>query len=111
MLVYAPSVAIMPSPAYRPYPAPASPRSLLTVADPAYPRRKDEKTERLPDSSLILPPSSLQLPSLPHTAREAECISRFFDPQQVLALRGARATEKALAAALPGRHVVHIAAH
>jgi CHAT domain-containing protein len=38
-------------------------------------------------------------------------ISRLFDAKQVVALRGARATEKASVAALPGRHVVHIAAH
>jgi CHAT domain-containing protein len=46
---------------------------------------------------------------LPDSRRESERISRIFD--QVEALYGPGATEKALVAALPRRHVVHIAAH
>jgi CHAT domain-containing protein len=98
-LAYAPSVAVLARLAALKPAAPDGPRSLLTVADPAYPRAAKPAGPWGP----FLP--------LPHTAKESERVQRFFDPEQVVALRGQRATERALVAALPGRHVVHIAAH
>ncbi len=100
-LVYAPSVAVLARLADQPPAAPAGLRSLLTVADPAYPRAAKGGPQGLWDQFL----------PLPHTREESVRISRCFDPAQVLALRGDRATEKALAEGLAGRHVVHIAAH
>jgi CHAT domain-containing protein/tetratricopeptide (TPR) repeat protein len=97
-LVYAPSVAILALLANRLPAAPARPEawSLLTVANPTYPQRADVRG---------------QFPPLTHAAKESERIRLFFDPRQVKALSGTQATEKALVAALPGRQVVHIAAH
>jgi len=46
-----------------------------------------------------------------YAARESERIARLFAPAQVAALRGKRATKKELVAHLPGRRVVHTAAH
>jgi CHAT domain-containing protein len=91
-LVYAPSVASLGRlSVHRPAPK-AGPQSLLTVR---------------PTS----PAEWRQLLPLQHAAEESQKISAAFDPKRVLALHGPQATEKAVVAALPGRHVVHIAAH
>jgi CHAT domain-containing protein len=118
-LAYAPSVAIL---ALLVEPRPAPPgglKSLLTVADPAYPQGKARKakphrpapgaTRRDPGPAPyeILGP----LPLLPGTRKESEHLERLFTPDQFRALRGAKATKGALVAALRDRHVVHIAAH
>jgi CHAT domain-containing protein len=106
-------------------PARATPsglRSLLTVSNPAYPQGAAGGAQRAqPQGPTVQPMPSVphftlpelwgQLPLLPGTAKESESISSFFDPKAVMALRGAQATKKALVAALPGRHVIHIAAH
>jgi CHAT domain-containing protein/tetratricopeptide (TPR) repeat protein len=92
-LAYAPSVAILARLADLPPAAPGGLRSLLTVADPAY------------------PPQAAQLLPLLHARKESERISGFFDRDQVATLLGERATKGRLVAALPGRHVVHVAAH
>jgi CHAT domain-containing protein len=101
-LVYAPSVAALALLAGRPA-APDGPLSLLTVADPAYPRRR----AGAPDAAR----AALWLPRLEGTAKESARISRLFKGEPVRVLRGAAATKRAVVAALPGRRVVHLAAH
>jgi CHAT domain-containing protein len=92
-IVYAPSAAILALLAERPRPEANRPLSLLTVSDPAYPQGKGS------------------LPRLPFTARESRRIQQFFDPSRVTALEGARATERAVRAAVAGKRVIHLAAH
>ena len=92
-LSYAPSVAVLALLARR-QPANDGPLSLLTVADPAYPQR-----------------GAGGLPRLRHSARESEQIARLFPAGRVTELRGERATRQALLRALPGKRIVHIAAH
>ncbi|HYT89578.1 MAG TPA: CHAT domain-containing protein, partial [Gemmataceae bacterium] len=121
-LAYAPSVAILALLAERRPAAPNGLKSLLTVADPAYPQAKEgagqeAKVQRpaLPDLSHV-PGSMLSklpgpFPLLPGTRAESESLERLFARDQVKALRGPKATKEALLAELSGRHVVHIAAH
>jgi CHAT domain-containing protein len=52
-----------------------------------------------------------QLPRLPFTAEESRGIRKLFEPKLVTALEGDRATEKAVAAAVAGKRIIHIAAH
>jgi CHAT domain-containing protein len=102
-LVYAPSVAILAALADRP--GPAGPRSLLTVT-PAYPEAGKGRAAGAPPHGLLG-----QLPPLKHARQESKQISRFFDRKLVKTLDGKAATKTELLAALPGRRVVHIAAH
>jgi CHAT domain-containing protein len=106
-IVYAPSAAILALLAGRPAPRRTGPLTLLTVADPAYPE------DPAPDGATAgrgpLPRGAL--PRLPFTHLESESIRRLFDPGQVVALEGPRARESAVVAALPGRSIVHVAAH
>src|SRR3954451_5237672 len=110
-LVYAPSVAILALMADRPAVVRGSPLSLLTAAEPAYPAAKAGAEGPLPSRQPNLLDLMGELPRLPYTAQESERISALFEPDRVTALRGEGATEKALVAALPGRRIVHIAAH
>jgi CHAT domain-containing protein/tetratricopeptide (TPR) repeat protein len=103
-LVYAPSVAILAVVAGRPSAARGGPRSLLTVT-PDYGGGATDAPEP------ALPGLWGQLCPLKHADEESRRVSKFFDADQVTSLRGAKATKEALIAALPGRHVVHIAAH
>jgi Tfp pilus assembly protein PilF len=92
-IAYAPSVAALGLLAER-KPAAGRP-SLLTVADPSYPRDVAEP-----------------LPPLPFTAVESKRIEEAFKQAgSVTALRRKEATKKALVEAAPGRRFVHIAAH
>lgn len=69
--------------------------TLLTVGDPAY-----------PDVAAGNP-----LPRLPYTAVESKKVRQFFPANRTTALEGADATEANVAAALPGKRFVHLAAH
>ncbi|QJW97869.1 CHAT domain-containing protein [Frigoriglobus tundricola] len=73
--------------------------TLLTVGDPAYP---DAKGNTL---------ASGALPRLPFTAVESKRVRQFFPADRVTALEGGAATEQNVAAALPGKRFVHLAAH
>jgi tetratricopeptide (TPR) repeat protein len=88
-MVYSPSAAVLAVLAARPAP-PAGPPSLLTVGDVAYGRA---------------------FPPLPFSGDESRRVGRLFDPRQVTALEGARATEKAVTEAVAGRRYLHVAAH
>jgi CHAT domain-containing protein len=110
-LVYAPSVAILALLADRPPVARGGPLSLLTVADPAYPAGRAGAGAPQPPRQRGLLDLMGELPRLPYTAQESERISALFERDRVTALRGERATEKGLVSALPGQHIVHIAAH
>jgi CHAT domain-containing protein/tetratricopeptide (TPR) repeat protein len=88
-MVYAPSAAVLAMLAARPAP-PSEPRSLLTVGNVAYGRG---------------------LPALPFSGEESRCIGRLFDSQQVAALQGTQATEKAVREAVAGRRFLHLATH
>src|SRR5262249_37689771 len=108
-LAYAPSVAALALLAERKPAAPQGPRSLLTVADPAYPQ--DAASEKRPGEAASAALGVwAQLERLKHAAQESEGSPRQFKTN-VLALRGPQVTKQAVVAALPGRHVVHIAAH
>jgi CHAT domain-containing protein/tetratricopeptide (TPR) repeat protein len=113
-LTYAPSVAILARLLDQKPSAPEGLRSLLTVADPAYPVEKEApKRADRPVLSPDLAPASLwgRFPLLQHAKKESERVSECFERTQVKSLRGESATKTALIAALPGPHVVHIAAH
>jgi CHAT domain-containing protein len=114
-LAYAPSVAILAKLADHKPAASDGLRSLVTLADPAYPQPVQPgqpRTVRAGPSADAAPAALWgNFHPLQHAAKESDRIRRFFDPKQVVALHGSEATEKALVAALPGRQVVHIAAH
>jgi CHAT domain-containing protein len=113
-LIYAPSVAILDLLASRPPAAPKGPRSLLTVADPDYSRGEKRETRdgkrQGPSGRAARVGMWGRIPRLRGAREESRRISQFFG-DQVVALHGPNATERALVAALAGRHVVHIAAH
>lgn len=113
-LAYAPSVAILARLAELKPAAPGGPRSLLSVANPAYPSADDvrKRAERPVPSAEPLPAALWsQFSQLVHAGKESERVCDCFERNQVKALTGASATKTALVDALPGRHVVHIAAH
>src|SRR5262249_19159799 len=83
------------------------PPTLLTVANPAYPQIKSVK--EVVGSNVVLGLAG-ELPPLPFTAVESQRIRERFQGR-VLALEREEATEGTLRAALPGRHIVHVAAH
>src|SRR5262249_9787496 len=109
-LVYAPSVAILARLADRRPAAPAGPRSLLTVA-PTYPKGGVLGVRFPRTAGLKAHELWGKLPPLEHTQQESEEIQRCFGAARVLALQGSRASKAGLVKALPGRQVVHIAAH
>jgi CHAT domain-containing protein len=106
-ITYAPSAAILALLAGRPAPRLSGPLTLLTVADPAYPA--EPAAAGVTPGRGPLPRGAL--PRLPFTRLESEGIRRLFDPTHVVALEGPRAREAAVVAALPGRSIVHMAAH
>jgi CHAT domain-containing protein len=105
-IIYAPSASVLALLAERP--RLDGPLSLLTVCDPSYPLSDGGKE---PPRDLPALPLAFrgQLQRLPGTAAESDRIKRFFDKAEQL--RGEAATEKALAAAVSGKRVIHIAAH
>jgi CHAT domain-containing protein/tetratricopeptide (TPR) repeat protein len=105
-LAYAPSVASLTLLAER-RPASRRLRSLLTLADPAYPQAVKRGEQRRGAQ----PMAWGQFLPLPNTWKESKRIQRFFAKDEILALRGTAAAKKELKKALPGRQVVHIAAH
>jgi CHAT domain-containing protein/tetratricopeptide (TPR) repeat protein len=108
-LVYAPSTAILALLADRVRPTPRA-LSLLTVGNPAYPKA-DKEESAAPAKGRGVVGLRGQLPRLPFTAEESRRIRALFDVGRVTALEGSAATEKAVAASLAGRNVVHLAAH
>jgi CHAT domain-containing protein len=105
---YAPSPAVLAVVTARPRPT-AGPASLLTVGDPAYP---DEGAA--PAGVKVATRSAVAggaLPRLPYTAVESETVRRFFPADRVTALLRESATESAVAAAIPGKRFIHLAAH
>jgi CHAT domain-containing protein len=106
-IVYAPSAAILALLAGRPAPHRSGPLTLLTVADPAYPEAP-AAGGTTPSRGPLLRGA---LPRLPFTRLESESIRRLFDPGHVVALEGPQARESAVVRALPGRSIVHVAAH
>jgi CHAT domain-containing protein len=106
-IVYAPSAAILALLAGRPAPRRAGPLTLLTVADPAYP--EDPAPGGATPGRGPVPRGAL--PRLPFTRLESESIRGLFDPGQVVSLEGPSAREPAVVGALPGRSIVHVAAH
>jgi CHAT domain-containing protein len=107
-IAYAPSAAALGLLAGRPPSRAAA--TLLTVADPAYPEEDARpRADRREGAGLL--GLRGQLPRLPFTAEESKRVRACFDSRQVTALQGAEATERAVAAALPGKRYVHIAAH
>ncbi|MGL5095995.1 MAG: CHAT domain-containing protein, partial [Planctomycetia bacterium] len=124
-LVYAPSTAALSVFAQRPPLSADAPRTLLTVADPAYPN-SDAAPEPAPKQSLddaapiagtrsSVPTAVLglqgQLPRLPFTSGESERVRSRFDERSVAALSGVDATEGSVVAAMKGRRFLHLAAH
>jgi CHAT domain-containing protein/tetratricopeptide (TPR) repeat protein len=95
---YAPSIAALAVVLNRGH-VPNGEASLLTVGDPAY---SDASTSTL---------ASGALPRLPFTAIESKRVRQFFPADRVTVLEGELATEANVAAALPGKRYVHIAAH
>src|SRR5262249_25907210 len=110
-LAYAPSVAILSLLTERRSKAGTGPLSLLTVANPAYPEPKETGVGAARPRRPDILGSWSDLPRLPGTARESEQIQHFFPPNRVKALLDTAATEKAVVAALPGKRVIHLAAH
>ena len=104
-LIYAPSAAVLALLAERERPSAVGPLSLLTVSDPAYP----------PESTVVPAVEQLgprrPLKPLPGTAQESQSIRQFFDPSVVKVLSAAEATEGAVRRELPGKRIIHLAAH
>jgi CHAT domain-containing protein/tetratricopeptide (TPR) repeat protein len=121
-LVYAPSAALLTLLADRPR-SQGGPLSLLTVCNPAYPQEKtDKETGRQGDKEKEVSGEARsgsrgvlglrgQLPLLPFTAVESRRVRALFPPDQVTALEGEKATERAVADAVARRRVLHLAAH
>ena len=91
---YAPSIAALAVVLNRPR-ALDGEAALLTVGDPAYPEAM----------------AGNPLPRLPYTAVESKKVRQFFHANRTTALEGADATEANVAAALPGKRFIHLAAH
>jgi len=115
-VIYSPSATILNLVTTRPAPDVKRTRTLLTVADPAYPvdtigamtgvgnyARSTEST----DSALL----SSRMPRLPFTATESQAVRRFFASKDVEVLENKGATEKRVTTAISGKTIVHIAAH
>jgi len=95
-ICYAPSIAALAVVLSRPH-AKGGDASLLTVGDPAYPE--------------VGAGGSSALPRLPFTAVESKRVRESFPATSVTAFEGADATEANVAAKLPGKRFVHLAAH
>jgi CHAT domain-containing protein len=108
-IVYAPSVAVLDLVRGRSHPQRKGPPSLLTVGNPAYRQAKPTQSEDPALTALLTLRG--ELPPLPGTARESQCVRAFFERDRVTALEGAEATKSAVVAALPGRSVIHLAVH
>src|SRR5262249_37336931 len=105
--VYAPSVAALGLLADRPPAGPKAALSLLAVTAPAYRAPRRAPRAPLPELREL----ARGLPLLPGPAEESRAIRRHFAPERVTALERERATKAAVIAALPGKGVVHLAAH
>jgi len=109
-IVYAPSASILGIIADRP----ANPRpkslSVLTVGDPAYPQNKDLVVKLDARGKRSILGLQGQLPLLPKSGVESRQIAKLFK-SNVLALEGGDATEEKVIAGIPGRHIIHLAAH
>jgi CHAT domain-containing protein len=93
---YAPSIAALAVVLGRPRAADGA-ATLLTVGDPAYPAESGA--------------GGGALPRLPYTAVESRKVREFFPADRVTAFEGAAATEANVAAAMPGKRFIHLAAH
>jgi CHAT domain-containing protein/tetratricopeptide (TPR) repeat protein len=111
-IVYVPSAAVLAQIAGRPRSAADAPLSLLTVSNPAYPQEADRSADSAA-RAVARGPAGLrgQLPLLPFTAVESKRIRQHFDAGQVTALEGARATKRAVTAAVAGKRMIHLAVH
>ncbi len=101
---YAPSPAVLAVVTGRP--RAAGPASLLTAGNPAYP--DDRLASAAPTRGSV---SGGQLPRLPFTAIESRRIREFFPTNRITALEGETATEANVVAGIPGKRVIHLAAH
>jgi CHAT domain-containing protein len=108
-LVYVPSASVLLLLSERPRPRRDGPPSLLTVGNPAYPQEKGKPVG--PGAGALFLGLRGELPLLPGTAEESRRVRACFAGEQVTALEGEAATERAVVAALPGRSVIHLAVH
>ncbi len=110
-MVYAPSLATLTLLAKRPASGSGVVLSLLTVSDPAYRTPVAPVPEAPPGRLPQLLEMARGLPLLPGTAEESRAIRSHFAAEGVTALSRDRATRPAVAAALPGKRFIHLAAH
>ncbi len=90
------------------------PTTLLTLCNPTYPKERTLPRGTPKEKVAQLQPFlelAANLPPLPGTAKESRAVRRHFADDRVLALEGDQATKAAFLAALPGRQVIHVAAH
>jgi CHAT domain-containing protein len=106
-IVYAPSAAVLALVADR-QPV-RGPLSLLTVCNPAYPQTKNATPPKTVQNVVL--GLQGQMPLLPGTAAESRRIRALFDAKNVTALEGKEATERAVARAVGGKRILHLAAH
>lgn len=106
-IVYAPSASALALFTSRPQAARKGAPSLLTVANPSYPRTK---APRDVDHSFVTGLRG-ELPPLPFTAVESKRIRAHLPAERAHSLEGDRATEEAVVTALAGKHLIHLAAH
>ncbi len=114
-IAYAPSPAVLSVIAGRPRKLDGLP-SLLTVGDPAYAEVAGSAAAGAvrggpAAGSTRVGLLSGALPRLPYTLTESKLVQECFPPDRVTTLTGAEATEKNVAAAMPGRRFLHLAAH
>ena len=111
-LIYAPSAAVLALLAERERPRAVGPMSLLTVSDPAYPQ-ESTPVSTAPRLDLLLEAPALLRPlsRLRGTAKESQSIRRFFDSSAIKVLSTTQATEGAVRRELPGKRIIHLAAH
>jgi CHAT domain-containing protein/tetratricopeptide (TPR) repeat protein len=108
-LAYAPSLAILANIGKRPAVARKGALTLLTVGNPAYGAEKAKGLD--PALQTDLAGLRSHLPPLPFTEAECNAVRKHFPVAAVKALLGKDATEKNVVAAMPGRHVIHLAVH
>jgi CHAT domain-containing protein len=106
-LLYAPSHLALLYLADRPAPKDAGSLSLLTLADPAYPQgAKNAKEDSSFQSAL-----KANLPRLEGSAAESLAVQKCFTTRSSSALLREDATEAKFRSLIPGKHVIHLAAH
>ncbi len=117
-LVYSPSAAVLAVLAGRSARTVVGPPSLLTVGNVAYgaaeaktPGKRGAERIDGPVQGGALLALRGACPALPHTGPESRRIAKLFPADKVVALEGARATEKAATAAMRGRRFLHLATH